>query len=277
LHLYTSGFQNTPDLENAKESFDIFDATLKINELSLEDVEAEIPKILFYIEQPEIMQLNIAIPVHFSTLLAKRDDVNLLFSGQGIDELFCGYSRHVNTAKSKGYDKLYEQLWHEFETFPQITLERDDALSKAHRTTYSLPFLDQRIVNYTVRIPPAFKVYNTGTNFVRKWILRQVAEKLQLPKKIYKRKKVAMQFGSGTATALSHIAKLNGFDKSLAKKSGYQNNQKMFLEAIASILGFPFREKKRKNLLTVVPDEWKEKIIHNLSFIDPSQNFSKRF
>jgi hypothetical protein len=51
----------------------------------------------------------------------------------------------------------------------------------------------------------------------------------------------------------------------------------MFLEAIASILGFPFREKKRKNLLTVVPDEWKEKIIHNLSFIDPSQNFSKRF
>jgi asparagine synthase (glutamine-hydrolysing) len=267
FYLYASGFQNSPDLEHAMDSFSTFDATLKINELSLEDVEAEIPRILFYIEQPEIMQINIATPVHFSTLLAKKDGIQLFFSGQGLDELFGGYSRHVDTAKSKGYDALYEQLWTEFKTFPPITLERDDTLSKSHGTISRLPFLDQRIVEYTMRIPASFKVYDTGKNFVRKWILRRVAEKLLLPKKIYKRKKVAMQFGSGTATALSKIAQLNGFDKSLAKKCGYRNNQKMYLDAIACVLGFPFKDKKKKNLLELLPEIWKEKIGRQLTFM----------
>ena len=265
--LYTSGFQNSPDLEHAMEAFSTFDATLKINELALEAVEAEIPRILFYIEQPEIMQINLAIPVHFSTLLAKKDGIQLLFSGQGLDELFGGYSRHVDTAKSEGYDALYEQLWEEFETFPPITLERDDTLSKANRIVSRMPFLDQRIVNYAMRIPTSFKVYNTKNTFVRKWILRRVAEKLRLPQKVYKRKKVAMQFGSGTAIVLGKIAQLNGFDKSLAKKCGYLNNQKMYLDAIACVLGFPFRDEKKKNLLEFVPEKWKEKISQHIYFI----------
>jgi asparagine synthase (glutamine-hydrolysing) len=268
--LYTSGFQSSPDLEHAMESFSIFDATLKINELILEDVEAEIPRILFYIEQPEIMQINIAIPVHYSTLLAKKDGIQLFFSGQGLDELFGGYSRHVDTVKSEGYEVLYEQLWEEFKTFPPITLERDDALSKSHGTISRLPFLDQRIVEYSMRIPASFKVYDTNRNtFIRKWILRRVAEKLNLPKKVIKRKKVAMQFGSGTATALGKIARMNGFDKSLAKKCGYLNNQKMYLDAIACLLGFPFKNVKRKILLECVPEIWKEKMGQYLSFRKP--------
>ncbi len=268
--LYTSGFQKSLDLEHAMEAFSAFDATLKINELTISDVEAEIPRILFYIEQPEIMQINIAIPVHFSTLFAKNDGIQLLFSGQGLDELFGGYSRHVDTVKSKGNDALYEQLHHEFETFPSITLERDDALAKAHKTLFRMPFLDRRIVEYAMRIPASFKVYNTGSNtFVRKWILRRVAEKLHLPKKVIKRKKVAMQFGSGTAAALDTIARMNGFDKSLAKKCGYLNNQKMYLDAIACLLGFPFKNEKRKNLLECVPEMWKEKMDQYLSFRIP--------
>jgi len=270
FNLYSSGFQNSLDLEHAMESFSTFDATLKINELNLEDVEVEIPRILFYIEQPEIMQINIAIPVHFSTLLAKKDGIQLFFSGQGLDELFGGYSRHVDTAKSEGYEALYEQFWEEFKTFPPITLERDDTLSKSHRTLSRLPFLDQRIVEYSMRIPASFKVYDTSRNtFIRKWILRRVAEKLNLPKKVIKRKKIAMQFGSGTATALGKIARMNGFDKSLAKKCGYLNNQKMYLDAIACLLGFPFKNVKRKNLLECVPKIWKEKMSQYLSFRSP--------
>jgi len=268
--LYASGFQSSSDLEHAMESFSTFDATLKINELILEDVEAEIPRILFYIEQPEIMQINIAVPVHFSTLLAKKDGIQLFFSGQGLDELFGGYSRHVDTVKAEGYEALYEQFWEEFKTFPHITLERDDALSKSHGNISRLPFLDQRIVEYTMRIPASFKVYDTSSNtFVRKWILRRVAEKLHLPKKVIKRKKVAMQFGSGTAAALGTIARMNGFNKSLAKNCGYLNNQKMYLDAIACLLGFSFKNEKRNNLLEYVPEIWKEKMGQYLSFRSP--------
>ena len=97
--------------------------------------------------------------------------------------------------------------------------------------------------------------------------MRRVAEKLRLPQNVYKRKKVAMQFGSGTAIALGKIAQLNGFDKSLAKKCGYLNNQKMYLDAIACVLGFPFRDEKKKNLLEFVPEKWKEKISQHIYFI----------
>lgn len=275
FNLYTSGLQNSLDLEHAIDAFSTFDAVLKINELSIEDIEAEIPRILFCIEKPEIMQLNIAIPIYFSTLLAKKDDVHLFYSGQGLDELFGGYARHVDTPQTKGYEALYEQLWTEFETFPQITLERDDILSKTNRCIFRMPFLDQRIVSYAMRIPASYKIYNTGNTFVRKWILRKLAERLNLPKKVYKRKKVATQFGSGTAIALGKIAKLNGFDKSLAKQFGYQSNQKMYLEAIACLLGFPFREEKTKNILKFMPEEWKEKTKQYLPFIHLLQKFSK--
>ncbi len=275
FNLYTSGLQNSLDLEHAIDAFSTFDATLKINELSIEDVEAEIPRILFYIEKPEIMQINIAIPIYFSTLLAKKDDVHLFFSGQGLDEIFGGYARHVDISQTKGYEALYEQLWAEFETFPHVTLERDDILSKANRSIFRMPFLDQRIVNYAMRIPASYKIYNTGNTFVRKWILRKLAESLNLPKKVYKRKKLATQFGSGTAIALGKIAKLNGFDKSLANKFGYKSNQKMYLDAIACLLGFPFREEKRKNLLKFMPEKWKEKTSQYLPFTHILQKFSK--
>jgi hypothetical protein len=78
-----------------------------------------------------------------------------------------------------------------------------------------------------------------------------------------------MQFGSGTAAALGLITRTNGFDKSLAKKCGYLNNQKMYLDAIACLLGFPFKNEKRRNLLDCVPENWKDKMGQYLSFRSP--------
>ena len=49
----------------------------------------------------------------------------------------------------------------------------------------------------------------------------------------------------------------------------YELAEKMYLDAIACLLGFPFKNVKRKKLLECVPKIWKEKMSQYLSFRSP--------
>ena len=59
-------------------------------------------EIIHTIEDNNVGQVEVAIPVYVSAELAHDDGIKVVFSGQGADELFGGYS---------WYPKIVEKAW----------------------------------------------------------------------------------------------------------------------------------------------------------------------
>ncbi len=230
FELFCSGFVGSRDIQNAIDGAEKIGLPINVYELDIDEVREYLPEVLFAIEEPDPLNLSIAIPLFFSTRLARKKSLQIMLSGQGSDELFGGYSKYERVVRLWGYEKLHERLWEDIMDIAQKNLQRDYAASMANTVEMRLPFLDLEIIRYAMGIPPEYKIKRNNSKFIRKYILRSVAKRLNIPKEVVNRQKTAIQYGSGSWKALKILAQKEGFSRQLAKKHGYKNNLQMFVE-----------------------------------------------
>lgn len=143
-----------------------------------------------------VMDLSIAIAFYFASkpeqVDSGRKPPRILFSGLGADELFAGYSRHVNFASDP--EKLAEELEMDFLRLPHRNLGRDDRVCASWGREVRYPFLDNRVVELAQRLPLSSKTDGTDTKIA----LRTAASELQLGD-VVREKKRAIQFGARSA------------------------------------------------------------------------------
>lgn len=92
---YTAGYGDSfkdDELRDAAETARIFSALNTPIELDRGAFEAALPKIISIIEEP--IASSSIVPMYFVCERA-RQDVKVVLLGQGPDELFCGYKRHL--------------------------------------------------------------------------------------------------------------------------------------------------------------------------------------
>lgn len=239
VELYCSGFQGSRDIQNAIDSAKKIGLPLHIYELDLEEVEEYLPKILYAIEERNPMNLSIAIPIFFSTKMAKQKSIKVMLSGQGSDEIFGGYTRYEKIVTYRGYQSLHEQLWQDVQNIAERNLQREDATSMANSIEIRVPFLDLELLKFAMAVPPEYKIKRNHSSYTRKYILRSVAKRLNIPEDVANRSKVATQYGSGSWKALHILARKNRFSKQSAKRRGYKNHIQMYIDALSSLAGIP--------------------------------------
>ncbi len=189
------------DVVFAKRAARALKLKLKVILISHKEVEALVKEIIPLTGDKTVVNVGVSIPLFLSARAAKRDGVSHVFSGLGSEECFAGYRRHrkaehVNMECRLGMFNLYRR-----DTF------RDYAISKHFSLKLMVPFLDRRVVDFSLRIPPNYKI-NQG---VSKLVLRDIAHDLGLPKWIATRPKRAAQYGSGSDKAISKLARAKGF------------------------------------------------------------------
>ncbi|WP_456366426.1 asparagine synthase (glutamine-hydrolyzing) [Thermococcus sp.] len=195
--LYTAGAEGSPDLEWARKAAESLGLELRESVFDREDVEKELRKIVFAIEEPNPMNLAIAIPIYFSAKAARRDGIRILLSGQGADELFGGYMKYVERPELMERDLL---------EIGERNLARDDKVIMANGIEGRFPFLTLPLVQVALRTPSDLKIHNGE----RKYVLRRAALRMGLPKELAERAKKAAQYGSGAQRILEKIAKERG-------------------------------------------------------------------
>ncbi len=211
VELFCSSFSEFRDKQNAFYGAKNIGLTLHFHELTQKEIEECLPKILYAIEEPSPLNLSIAIPIYFATKLAKEKSFKVTLAGQGSDEIFGGYARYVKILENDGYRDLHDRLCQDISDIAFKNLQRDDGIGMANGVEIRLPFLDLELLNYAIKIPPEFKIRKIESNYVRKYILRSLAKKLDLPEEIINRKKIAVQYGSGAWKALKILSREKGY------------------------------------------------------------------
>ena len=192
--------RNEPeDLVYSKRAAELLGLDLKVVKIKEEDVLGYLKIIVPLIEDSNVIKVGVALTFFAACEQAKKDGCKVIFSGLGSEEIFAGYQRHrqssdINRECLSGLLKMYER-----------DLYRDDVITMFHLLELRVPFLDKKLVEYSLKIPAKYKIRNETTKF----ILRETALKLGLDRKIALRKKRAAQYGSNFHKALKKLARKN--------------------------------------------------------------------
>src|SRR3989344_5990614 len=162
--LYTVGFADSKDVLAAQTVADMMDWSIKVRIIDLEDVE-------------------------------------VLLTGLGSEELFAGYERHKGDVQAACWDGLLH-IW-------ERDITRDLSLAGHFGKEIRLAFMDKELISYAMKIDPALKV-----GPFKKEILRKASVNLGLREEFAYRKKSAAQYGSKFDFALEKLAKKKGLSKS---------------------------------------------------------------
>ncbi|MBU4493356.1 MAG: hypothetical protein KKA61_03215, partial [Nanoarchaeota archaeon] len=200
FNCYAIGLENSKDLEWAERTALALNLKLKTLTLELDETEKIIKRTIKILKQADIINVGVGSVIYAGIKLSKKDSINTLFTGTGSDELFAGYSRFENI---KGINR---ECWSSLNNLFK-DLKRDFLIAKSQKTKLITPFLDEKVIKSAMEVPEKYKLNKN----IRKYILREIAVDLGLPKEFAFRKKTAAQYGSGIDKAIKKLAKKNNF------------------------------------------------------------------
>jgi asparagine synthase (glutamine-hydrolysing) len=248
---YTSGIRGSNDITNSIEIAEKLDLKLEINELSQNDVEKMIPDIINVIEDDNMGQVEVAIPIYAAVKLAREQGIRVMLTGQGADEIFGGYSWYSKIVQKYGYEKILEYMIKDVQLLYKETLEREDKITMSQSIELREPFLDPNLIDTVLRIDPRLNIQNDGVDVfdtLGKRVHRRLAEKLGIPREIAYRIKEAAQHGSGIHNLLDSIARKNGFTETSVKGNYLDKLNKRELMGSSQRYGHLFESEKIWNI-----------------------------
>jgi asparagine synthase (glutamine-hydrolysing) len=208
---YCGGLEGSPDILFTKQVAKTLDLPLRVNELTVQDVEKMLPRIVEVIEDNNVGQVEVAIPVFAAIEMAHRDGIRVMYTGQGADELFGGYPWYPRIVEREGYSTLGKHMTNDLSLLYKETLEREDKIAMCHSVEIREPYLDSEVIRVALRTKLELNVIGKDDIFGKR-VHRDLAVKLGIPIDVAYRKKEAAQHGSGIHEALNSIAETYGYD-----------------------------------------------------------------
>jgi len=204
LVCFTAGFvaygqDEAKDLVAAKKVAEKYGFENHTNSVDLESAESMIKKVISIIGDTNVVKVGVGVTGWAAGINASKR-VKVIFSGLGSEEIFAGYNRHkkaenVNEECLKGLMEIHTRDCY-----------RDYMICKEAGLELRLPFLDRKVVDFSLKIPAKFKLADQN-----KLILRDVAVSIGISAKFAQRKKLGAQYGSKFDKAIAMLAKRNGF------------------------------------------------------------------
>lgn len=177
-------------------SNDLSYVTLLAKQLNLKIINVQLPKsselpelidkVVYYTESYNPSIISNGLATYLLSQEAHKDGLKVVLSGEGADELFCGYP------VSKNVNEWYEKRDELIENMHFTELRRLDLGSMAHTIEIRCPFLDRKVFS----VSNDCKAEDLISDFQGKQILRKAFQDV-LPSEIIDRNKMSFDVGSG--------------------------------------------------------------------------------
>jgi len=191
--LLTVGFSGSLDIPFSKAIADKMNLQHKVLELDTESFKENADQIFNKINCKVISHIENCIGFFFIGRFARANGFRTVLSGNGCDELFCGYDR-FRSVYNHGEKELMmltdKKLQNEFELMQEI-----DRILNELGVKLIQPFLTSEFITFAKSIPIDQKIVGP-CDMVRKHILRQVAVSIDVPIQAAMQRKKALQYSS---------------------------------------------------------------------------------
>jgi len=193
VHLLTIGFQDSHDINFAKEVNQLLNFPHSISEIDPEKFKEVSEKIHQVIKSDNLSWNENSIAFYYVAELARKNELKTVVTANGIDELFCGYNSYreaIETGEDEVVKMMNDKLKNEGEmmvAINQVTAEFGVKMVQ--------PLLSSSFVDYSKKIPVSEKIHGPD-DMQRKHPIRELAMDYGVPEVAAKKQKKALQYGS---------------------------------------------------------------------------------
>jgi len=193
VHLLTIGFQDSHDINFAKEVNQILNFSHSISEIDPEKFKEDSDKIHQIIKSDNLSWNENSIAFYYVAELAQKNGLKTVVTANGIDELFCGYNSYreaIEAGEDEVVKMMNDKLKNEKEMMVAI-----NAVTAEFGVTMIQPFLLPNFIEYAKKIPISEKIHGPD-DMQRKHPIRELAMDYGIPEVAAQKQKKALQYGS---------------------------------------------------------------------------------
>jgi len=193
IHLLTIGFQDSHDINFAKEVNQILNLPHSISEIDPEKFKDDSQKINQTIKSDNLSWNENSIAFYYVAELAQKNGLRTVVTANGIDELFCGYNSY-REAIEKGEDEVVKMMNDKLKNEKEMMVAIN-AVTAEFGVTMIQPFLLPNFIEYAKKIPVSEKIHGQD-DMKRKHPIRELAMDCGVPEVAAQKQKKALQYGS---------------------------------------------------------------------------------
>ncbi len=192
-------------------------------EITEEMLSSELHNICSAIDSCDSVKVGVAIPLYFAAKRASGDNVKVLYSGLGADDIFAGYARFRIRAPAGSNNiaaitsNIHNEQLSSLRSIYERDLYRDNCITMHNGIELRVPFLDVALLQSSLSLPEPL--------LTNKAILRRILkEHYNLDEKFWNRPKKAAQYGAKSMELLRKLAAKNKTNINALLSQHYSKN-----------------------------------------------------
>jgi asparagine synthase (glutamine-hydrolysing) len=209
VNLLHVSMENQTETEEAIDASDKLNLPLQVRLFKDSDVEQALPKAVALIEDSDPIKASVGLPFYWAAEEAAEAGYRVMLAGQGADELFGGYQRHVTEYCKDGSEAVRKTMFNDVVRIHESNLERDLKITGFHDVELRLPFASFELAEFALSLPIECKMEQKPET-LRKLVLRKAALNTGMPSSVVDKPKKAVQYSTGINNAIKRIAKKQG-------------------------------------------------------------------
>jgi len=209
LKTFALGVGESEDIQCARLMADHIDSDHHELIVDLDQILAVLPEVIRCLESFDPSLVRSSVSNYLISKYAKEQKIDVLLSGEGGDEVFCGYLY----LKEFPAEELFAKQMECIDFLHNNASLRLDRMNLCNSIRVVTPLISGELLNYAMTLPPEYKQKPDGDQKIEKWIFRKAFEQY-LPDAITWRMKQEFSQGSGSADILPSY-----FEKTLSDEA----------------------------------------------------------
>jgi asparagine synthase (glutamine-hydrolysing) len=212
LKTFALGVGESRDLKNARIMADHIGSDHSEVVVDLNDLLDMLPEVIYHLESFDPSLVRSSVANFLISRHARAQGIEILLSGEGGDEVFCGYTYLKQFPPEEMHSRQMECIGF-LHNNASLRLDR---MNHCNSLRVVAPLISGELLNYSISLPPEYKQREEDGEKIEKWIFRKAFEDV-IPGEIAWRPKQEFSQGSGSADVLPQYFEERITDEELAK------------------------------------------------------------